>query len=242
MRQIKRNLTKRYSVAMDGRPFAKAQSNGTYDAPKGRKPPIYENCERDAHVYANVSFNDTKSLAAKVEIPLTRAGFKEELRTVVGEKRGGSGEAPPLPEKPTTPPSDGKKDSGTLSRKTYFSFKSRFRRASSMAADVNSDVPSALKITNSTFYLTDSMDGDSGFSNCSDSGAAGAEALSAAASARRRDGTRAWAESAPCLAPAALERPAQPPPPPPRRPARPARAPRAAPAARAPRAPRAHRP
>lgn len=86
------------------------------------------------------------------------------------EKRNSNGDAPPPlpdkppPEKPTTPTSD-TKNSGTLSRKAYFSFKSRFRRATSMAVDINTDVPSALKITNSTFYLTDSIDGDSGFSN-----------------------------------------------------------------------------
>ncbi|CAG5011630.1 unnamed protein product [Parnassius apollo] len=234
MRQIKRNLTKRYSVAMDGKTLTKSpQPNGTYDTPKTKiKAPIYANCEKPEvqHVYANVTFNDSKNVLNKTENPMSKitGNFKEELKTVIGDKRHSNGDVPPpLPEKPppeklTIPTNDSKKDSGTLSRKTYFSFKSRFRRASSMAVDINSDVPSALKITNSTFYLTDSMDGDSGFSNCSDSGAASAASATSAetlsASSRRRDGTRAWAESSPCLAPAPLERlerPAQPPPPPP---------------------------
>ncbi|XP_028172175.1 ephexin-1 isoform X2 [Ostrinia furnacalis] len=90
-----------------------------------------------------------------------------------------------------------------------------------MAVDINADVPSALKITNSTFYLTDSMDGDSGFSNCDNGQAGSTETLSPGSAGRRRDGTRepelgrrprAWAESTPCLA---LERPTAPPPPPP---------------------------
>ncbi|XP_045785650.1 uncharacterized protein LOC123881112 isoform X3 [Maniola jurtina] len=237
MRQIKRNLTKRYSVAMDGKPFTKSSNNqnGTYDVPKNQpktKSPniIYANYEKPEiqHVYSNVNFNDTKNALNKTENPLAKitGTFKEELKTVIGEKgvnktgvtdkgvnkagvekvmnktvpergvnrssigekRNSSGEVPPPlpdklpPEKPTTPTSD-TKSSGTLSRKAYFSFKSRFRRATSMAVDINSDVPSALKITNSTFYLTDSMDGDSGFSNCSDNGAA--ETLSP--SNRRRD-------------------------------------------------------
>nr|XP_034839810.1 uncharacterized protein LOC117995876 isoform X2 [Maniola hyperantus] len=237
MRQIKRNLTKRYSVAMDGKPFTKSlnNQNGTYDVPKNQpktKSPniIYANYEKPEiqHVYSNVNFNDTKKTLNKTENPLAKitGTFKEELKTVIGEKcvnktgvmdkgvnkagvekvtnktvpernvnrcsigekRNSSGDVPPPlpdklpPEKPTTPTSD-TKSSGTLSRKAYFSFKSRFRRATSMAIDINSDVPSALKITNSTFYLTDSMDGDSGFSNCSDNGAA--EPLSP--SNRRRD-------------------------------------------------------
>ncbi|XP_039746968.1 uncharacterized protein LOC120624469 isoform X2 [Pararge aegeria] len=261
MRQIKRNLTKRYSVAMDGKPFTKSSGNqnGTYDVPKNhpktKSPNIYANYEKPEiqHVYSNVNFNDTKNALNKAENPLAKmtGTFKEELKTVIGEKggiktgvmdrgvnksgvektitkaaaekgvnrsslgekRNSNGDVPPPlpdkppPEKPTTPTSD-TKSSGTLSRKAYFSFKSRFRRATSMAVDINSDVPSALKITNSTFYLTDSMDGDSGFSNC-DNGAT--ETLSP--SNRRRDGTlRAWSESSPCLA---LERPTLPPPPPP---------------------------
>ncbi|KAJ0180292.1 hypothetical protein K1T71_003696, partial [Dendrolimus kikuchii] len=239
MRQIKRNLTKRYSVAMDGKPSSKSLSasqntSNTYEVPAGKakKPPIYANCEKPQvqHVYSNITFNDTKSVLNKTENPL-KNGFKEELKTVIGEKRLSSGEIPPpLPEKfpertdkPLTPTSekanDIKKDSGTLSRKAYFSFKSRFRRATSMAVDINSEVPSALKITNSTFYLTDSMDGDSGFSNCSDngttaggSGSGSAETLSPSNSNTRPGTRRAWAESSPCLA---LERPTVPPPPPP---------------------------
>ncbi|CAH2229880.1 jg11771 [Pararge aegeria aegeria] len=218
MRQIKRNLTKRYSVAMDGKPFTKSSGNqnGTYDVPKNhpktKSPNIYANYEKPEiqHVYSNVNFNDTKNALNKAENPLAKmtGTFKEELKTVIGEKggiktgvmdrgvnksgvektitkaaaekgvnrsslgekRNSNGDVPPPlpdkppPEKPTTPTSD-TKSSGTLSRKAYFSFKSRFRRATSMAVDINSDVPSALKITNSTFYLTDSMDGDSGFSN-----------------------------------------------------------------------------
>ncbi|RVE54985.1 hypothetical protein evm_000352 [Chilo suppressalis] len=196
MRQIKRNLTKRYSVAMDGKPFSKSQSNGTvYDAPKAKgKSPIYANYEPPEiqHPYSNVNFPDPRpNKTEKTEAGAKVNGFKEELKTVVGEKRLSTGDIPPpLPDKvvietPTTP-TECKKDSGTLSRKAYFSFKSRFRRATSMAVDINAEVPSALKITNSTFYLTDSMDGDSGFSNCSDSGQAGStETLSG--SARRRD-------------------------------------------------------
>ncbi|XP_047528224.1 uncharacterized protein LOC125064947 isoform X2 [Vanessa atalanta] len=248
MRQIKRNLTKRYSVAMDAKTFTKSNNqNGTYDVPKTQtktKSPIYANYEKPEiqHIYSNINFNDTRNVLNKADNPLAKitGTFKEELKTVIGEKgtnrtgtdkgtnksvtgekinnnktaekRNSHGEVPPPlpdkppPEKPTTPTSD-TKSSGTLSRKAYFSFKSRFRRATSMAVDINSDVPSALKITNSTFYLTDSMDGDSGFSNCE----TGAETLSPAD--RRRDGTlRAWSESSPCLA---LERPALPPPPPP---------------------------
>ncbi|XP_032513637.2 rho guanine nucleotide exchange factor 19 isoform X3 [Danaus plexippus] len=246
MKQIKRNLTKRYSVAMDGKPFNKSSSNqnGTYDVPKNQnkaKSPIYANYEKPEAqpVYSNINFHDTKNILHKVENPAAKISgtFKEELKTVIGEKcstrtwtyeksknvsgagrnvyekgafratekRNSNGDAPPPlpdkppPEKPTTPTSD-TKNSGTLSRKAYFSFKSRFRRATSMAVDINTDVPSALKITNSTFYLTDSIDGDSGFSNCSESD--------------RREGMRA--ESSPCLA---LERPALPPPPPPPHPA-----------------------
>ncbi|CAG9783397.1 unnamed protein product [Diatraea saccharalis] len=234
MRQIKRNLTKRYSVAMDGKPFSKSQSNGIYDTPKVKtKSPIYANYEPPEiqHPYSNINF-DTRT--NKTDKPDPKAnGSKDELKTAIGEKRFSNGDVPPpLPDKlpgldaPGTP-TESKKDSGTLSRKAYFSFKSRFRRATSMAVDINSEVPSALKITNSTFYLTDSMDGDSGFSNCSDSGQAGStETLSG--SARRRDGTRlrpAWAESTPCLAPAPvpapapLQRPRAPPPPPPTTPA-----------------------
>ncbi|KAG6448704.1 uncharacterized protein LOC115442575 isoform X2 [Manduca sexta] len=225
MRQIKRNLTKRYSVAMDGKPSSKSSQNGTYDIPvtKNKKAPIYANCEKpDNHVYSNITFNDTKTVLNKTENPM-KNGF-QELKTVVGEKRLSNGDVPPpLPdkpppeksdktEKPVTPTSEGKKDGGTLSRKAYLSLKSRFRRATSMAVDIN-DVPSALKITNSTFYLTDSMDGDSGFSNCSDQGQASGSAETLAG-ARRRDGTRMrpWAESSPCLA---LARPSVPPPPPP---------------------------
>ncbi|XP_073944417.1 ephexin isoform X3 [Choristoneura fumiferana] len=193
MRQLKRNFTKRCSVAMDGKPFTKLstpKTNGTYDtSTEAMKSPIYANCERtETHAYSNIFF-DTKPL--KTETPVKNSGnFKEELKSVIGEKRLSSGDVPPpLPEKPpqekpSTPTSDTKKDSGTLSRKTYFSFKSRFRRATSMAVDINSDVPSALKITNSTFYLTDSMDGDSGFSNCSDNGQGSVETLSPTAPAR----------------------------------------------------------
>ncbi|CAH2086843.1 unnamed protein product [Euphydryas editha] len=237
MRQIKRNLTKRYSVAMDGKTFTKSSNNqnGTYDTPKNQtkaKSPIYANYEKPQHVYSNINFNDTKNVLNKTDNPLAKitGTFKEELKTVT-EKRNSHGDVPPPlpdkppPEKPTTPTSD-TKSSETLSRKAYFSFKSRFRRATSMAIDINSDVPSALKITNSTFYLTDSIDGDSGFSNCSDpgaepqspggAGAGGAGAGGAGATSARRDGTlRAWSESSPCLA---LERPAVPPPPPPARP------------------------
>ncbi|KAL0893568.1 hypothetical protein ABMA27_013757 [Loxostege sticticalis] len=194
MRQIKRNLTKRYSVAME-KPFSKQTSpqNGIYDTPKAKtKSPIYANCERPEiqHPYSNVQFNDTRPV-----LKTEKNGFREELKTVITEKRLSNGDVPPPlpdkppPEKPTTPTTENavKKDSGTLSRKAYFSFKSRFRRATSMAVDIN-DVPSALKITNSTFYLTDSMDGDSGFSNCSDNGQAGStETLSPCAAARRRD-------------------------------------------------------
>ena len=232
-----------FTVAMDGITLTKSSNsqNGTYDVPKTHiktKSPIYANYEKPEiqHVYSNVNFNDTKNVLNKTENPINKitGTFKEELKTVIGEKvvktgtekggnkngvndkggnktpvneksinkgiyekpvskgiyeKGGSkgiyekgpnrtvssekrnsnGDVPPPlpdkppPEKPTTPTSDAK--NGTLSRKAYFSFKSRFRRATSMAIDINSDVPSALKITNSTFYLTDSMDGDSGFSN-----------------------------------------------------------------------------
>ncbi|XP_049866678.1 uncharacterized protein LOC126367291 isoform X2 [Pectinophora gossypiella] len=220
MRQIKRNLTKRYSVAMDGKPFSKlssnSQSNGTYDVPKTKKSPIYANYEKPEiqHIYSNINFNDTRPVL-KTETPVKPNGFKDELKTVIGEKRLSNGDIPPpLPEKPPpekpTTPTESKKDNGTLSRKAYFSFKSRFRRASSLAVDINSEVPSALKITNSTFYLTDSMDGDSGFSNC-DGPPGSTETLAP----RRREQGRlraGWAESSPCLA---LERPAVPPPPPP---------------------------
>ncbi|XP_041977510.1 uncharacterized protein LOC121731895 isoform X2 [Aricia agestis] len=204
MREIKRNFTKRYSVALDGRPFAKVlnNQNGTYDTPKNHKvkSPIYANCEKPENPpYSNIVFNDSKPAMTKDENPV-----KYERRA---DKRHSSGDVPPplpekLLEKPSTPPSEGKAN-GTLSRKAYFSFKSRFRRATSMGVDIN-DVPAALKITNSTFYLTDSMDGDSGFSNCDNAPAAG----------EKRNGTsrRAWADSAPCLA---LERPTAPPPPPP---------------------------
>ncbi|XP_063377772.1 uncharacterized protein LOC134664968 isoform X2 [Cydia fagiglandana] len=238
MRQLKRNFTKRCSVAMDGNPFAKVTTPKTDTYNETKKSPIYANCERPEHSYSNMNFQDTLN---KTENPVK--GFKDELKTVISEKRFSNGEmAPPLPEKqekqdkPSTPTSETKKDSGTLSRKTYFSFKSRFRRATSMAVDINSDVPSALKITNSTFYLTDSMDGDSGFSNC-DNGQGSVETLSPTAPARHhRDGTRALiSASTPCLAraqaqataqasqatqatQAALERPSVPPPPPPGRP------------------------
>ncbi|XP_072944408.1 uncharacterized protein [Epargyreus clarus] len=251
MRQIKRNLTKRYSVAIDGKSFTKSatspQSNSTYDTMKSKtKSPIYANYEKPElqHIYSNVNFNDTRPVLNKTENPVGKipGSFKEELKTVINEKRHSNGDVPPpLPEKPplekpSTPTSEVKKDSGTLSRKTYFSFKSRFRRATSMAVDINSEVPSALKITNSTFYLTDSMDGDSGFSNCDTTQAGSSEALAGAPSgtggtsgtggagavpARRRDGKLrgACSESAPCLA---LPRPAVPPPPPPALPAPPA--------------------
>nr|XP_049695399.1 uncharacterized protein LOC110372689 isoform X2 [Helicoverpa armigera] len=197
MRQIKRNLTKRYSVAMDNKPFTKAANNQTniYDTAK-KKSPIYANCERHEPVYTNISFNDSRTVLNKTEIPLTKVygSLKEELKTAISDKRGSNGDVPPPlpdkppPEKPVTPTSEtSKKDGGTLSRKAYFSFKSRFRRATSLAVDINSDVPSALKITNSTFYLTDSMDGDSGFSNC-DSGQPGStETLSPESAPRRRD-------------------------------------------------------
>lgn len=155
---------------MDGNPFKSPPSqNGMYDTITKTKTtsPIYANYEKpENHLYSNVNFNDNTN-----KNEYAKSAFKDELKTAVGEKRLSNGEAPPLPEKlgetienPVTPTSDSKKDSGTLSRKAYFSFKSRFRRATSMAVDIN-DVPSALKITNSTFYLTDSMDGDSGFSN-----------------------------------------------------------------------------
>ncbi|XP_061711876.1 uncharacterized protein LOC133521122 isoform X4 [Cydia pomonella] len=184
MRQLKRNFTKRCSVAMDGNPFIKVTTPKTdlYNEPK--KSPIYANCDRPEHSYSNISFQDTRPALNKTETPVK--GFKDELKTVISEKRFSNGEmAPPLPEKQEKPstPTETKKDSGTLSRKTYFSFKSRFRRATSMAIDINSDVPSALKITNSTFYLTDSMDGDSGFSNC-DNGQGSVETLSPTAPAR----------------------------------------------------------
>ncbi|XP_053625868.1 uncharacterized protein Exn isoform X3 [Plodia interpunctella] len=230
MRQIKRNLTKRYS-AMDGKTLKLSPSpqNGTYETKPKPKSPIYANCD-DQHVYSNISFPDSKPMLIKTENPVKANGFKDELKTAIGEKRLSNGDPPPLPdkpppEKPTTPTSDNsKKDSGTLSRKTYFSFKSRFRRSSSSVMDINSDVPSALKITNSTFYLTDSIDGDSGFSNCSDGAPGSTETLSPASAPRRRDGRRPWAESSPCLTvdraersdrSERLSRPAVPPPPPP---------------------------
>ncbi|KAJ2952521.1 hypothetical protein O0L34_g6837 [Tuta absoluta] len=226
MRQIKRNLTKRYSVAMDGKPnllnkLTSNNSNGQYDVPKTKKSPIYANCEKTyekpeiQHIYSNITFNDTRPVL-KTEQKIN-GSFKDELNNVIGEKRLSNGDIPPpLPEKPPsekpTTPIENKKDNGTLSRKAYLSFKSRFRRATSLAVDINTDVPSALKITNSTFYLTDSMDGDSGFSNCSDLAPGSTEALPLAP--RRRDGKlrSGMAESSPCLA---LERPAVPPPPPP---------------------------
>ena len=160
---------------MDGKPFMKSTNNQTniYDTDK-KKSPIYANCERQEPVYTNINFTDTRPVLNKTETPLTKVygSLKEELKTVILDKRASCGDIPPpLPEKPppdnlVTPTNEAsKKDSGTLSRKAYFSFKSRFRRATSLAVDINSDVPSALKITNSTFYLTDSMDGDSGFSN-----------------------------------------------------------------------------
>lgn len=159
---------------MDGKPSTKTNNqNQIYDAPK-KKSPIYANCEPSDPVYTNVNFNDTRPVPIKTEIPLNKVygSLKDELKTVISDKRASTGEIPPPlpekppPEKPMTPTSEtSKKDSGTLSRKAYFSFKSRFRRATSLAVDINSDIPSALKITNSTFYLTDSMDGDSGFSN-----------------------------------------------------------------------------
>ncbi|XP_028035521.1 uncharacterized protein LOC114246952 isoform X2 [Bombyx mandarina] len=214
MKSIKRNLTKRYSVAMDGKSFTKSSQNGTYEAPtKTKKTPIYANYEKPEiqNVYSNISFNDTKPVLNKAENPV-KAEFQEELKYAVSEKRPNISDVPPpLPEKP--PPErpmasacDMKKDSGTLSRKAYFSFKSRFRRATSLAVDIN-DVPSALKITNSTFYLTDSMDGDSGFSNCDGGQASSSETPPS----RRGEGTLRY-ESTPCLA---LERPSVPPPPPP---------------------------
>lgn len=165
-------------MAVDGKSFLKTppcQTNGTDVTKNKTKSPIYANLDKTdiQHVYSNITFPDHKPVLNKTEIPMakTNGTFKEELKTLIGEKRIYGEIPPPLPEKPptekpTTPTSENsKKDNGTLSRKAYFSFKSRFRRASSMAVDINSDVPSALKITNSTFYLTDSMDGDSGFSN-----------------------------------------------------------------------------
>lgn len=158
---------------MDGKPFTKTNNQTIYDTPK-KKSPIYANLERQEPVYTNINFNDTRPVLNKTETPMTKVygSLKEELKTVISDKRASNGDVPPPlpdkppPEKPVTPTSEAtKKDSGTLSRKAYFSFKSRFRRATSLAVDINSDVPSALKITNSTFYLTDSMDGDSGFSN-----------------------------------------------------------------------------
>ncbi|XP_075969163.1 ephexin isoform X4 [Anticarsia gemmatalis] len=198
MRQIKRNLTKRYSVAMDGKPFTKSSNqNIIYETGKSKKAPIYANCEpKQDPVYTNINFNDTRPVLNKTEIPLAKVygSLKEELKTVISDKRASNGDIPPPlpdkppPEKPVTPTSENaKKDSGTLSRKAYFSFKSRFRRATSLAVDMNSDVPSALKITNSTFYLTDSMDGDSGFSNCDNGQPGSTETLSPASGARRRD-------------------------------------------------------
>ncbi|XP_060800415.1 uncharacterized protein LOC106140556 isoform X2 [Amyelois transitella] len=235
MRQIKRNLTKRYSEAMDGKSLKlPTQQNGAYEANKAKpKSPIYANCARaDQHVYTNINFPDSKPVLNKTENPVIKPnGIKDELKSLIGEKRL-STDPPPLPDKPppdkpTTPTTEtGKKDSGTLSRKTYFSFKSRFRRSSSSVMDINADVPSALKITNSTFYLTDSMDGDSGFSNC-DGAPGSTETLSPTSASRRRDGRRPWAESSPCLAadrpdrsdrtdrPERISRPGVPPPPPP---------------------------
>ncbi|CAH1646295.1 unnamed protein product [Spodoptera littoralis] len=216
------------TVAMDGKPFTKSPSNPTniYDTAKKKTPtPIYANCEKQDPVYTNINFKDTRLVQNKTEIPLAKVygSLKEELKTVISDKRASYGDVPPPlpdkppPEKPVTPtvPTNEtiKKDSGTLSRKAYFSFKSRFRRATSLAVDINSEVPSALKITNSTFYLTDSMDGDSGFSNCSDNGQPGStETLSPESGPRRRDGRRRLADSSPCLCPV---RPALPPPPPP---------------------------
>ncbi|XP_022819365.1 ephexin-1-like isoform X2 [Spodoptera litura] len=202
MRQIKRNLTKRYTVAMDGKPFTKSPSNPTniYDTAKKKTPtPIYANCEKQDPVYTNINFKDTRLVQNKTEIPLAKVygSLKEELKTVISDKRASCGDVPPPlpdkppPEKPVTPtiPTNEtiKKDSGTLSRKAYFSFKSRFRRATSLAVDINSEVPSALKITNSTFYLTDSMDGDSGFSNCDNGQPGSTETLSPESGPRRRD-------------------------------------------------------
>ncbi|CAG9095779.1 unnamed protein product [Plutella xylostella] len=235
IRALKRNLTKRYTVAIDGISQPKTPPQPNLDNKTKTKSPIYANCEKpDIHVYSNMTFHDTKPVLNKSESSLAKVNgnFKEELKTVIGEKRiygerkisaekkVGSDKKiyetpPPLPaktaEKPTTPTSEGgKKENGTLSRKAYFSFKSRFRRASSVAVDINTDVPSALKITNSTFYLTDSMDGDSGFSNCSDSGALGStEHMESPPRPARRP---RLSDSTPCLP---LERPALPPPPPP---------------------------
>lgn len=135
---------------------------------KTQKSPIYANYDKHkgnpelivSPVYSNI--NHKTEPAAKMN------GFKDELKTVISEKRlSSNGDVPEksVIDKPTTPTIEQKsKESGTLSRKTYFSFKSRFRRANSVAVDA-SEVPSALKITNSTFYLNDSVDGDSGFSN-----------------------------------------------------------------------------
>ncbi|XP_048479568.1 uncharacterized protein LOC105383149 isoform X3 [Plutella xylostella] len=234
IRALKRNLTKRYTVAIDGISQPKTPPQLNLDNKTKTKSPIYANCEKpDIHVYSNMTFHDTKPVLNKSETPLAKVNgnFKEELKTVIGEKRiygerkisaekkVGSDKKiyetpPPLPakiaEKPTTPTSEGgKKDNGTLSRKAYFSFKSRFRRASSVAVDINTDVPSALKITNSTFYLTDSMDGDSGFSNCDSAALGSTEHMESPPRPARRP---RLSDSTPCLP---LERPALPPPPPP---------------------------
>lgn len=88
-----------FSVAMDGKPFTKTSTNqnGTYDVPKNQakaKSPniIYANYEKPEiqHVYSNVNFNDTKSTLNKTENPLAKitGTFKEELKTVIGEKGG----------------------------------------------------------------------------------------------------------------------------------------------------------
>lgn len=55
-----------------------------------------------------------------------------------------------------TPKSGGKmdKDSGTLSRKSYLSFKSKFKRNSSLT-DGNKSRSQSLSVMNSTFYLND---------------------------------------------------------------------------------------
>lgn len=84
---------------MDGKPFTKTSTNqnGTYDVPKNQakaKSPniIYANYEKPEiqHVYSNVNFNDTKSTLNKTENPLAKitGTFKEELKTVIGEKGG----------------------------------------------------------------------------------------------------------------------------------------------------------
>lgn len=153
-------------MALDGKALNKFTSQMNGQQKQKPKEQIYANYEKEtpsSPVYSNIHFPERST--SRTEPPVIKInGFKEELERRLNNSNGEMEKAPQ--DKPTTPPSEHKgKDSGTLSRKTYFSFKSRFKRANSVAVDINTDVPSALKITNSTFYLTDSMDGDSGFSN-----------------------------------------------------------------------------